>query len=367
MNISIMIEQAANLGVSDIHLTVGSMPAFRLHGVLYPLDAEEIKDNIDLLDLEEFRPLLPEDTESIARGVMNKQQYQKFKELGEYDFSCNSTHGAIRLRVNVFKQRNTTALVMRLIKNNIPSFRELGLPDILLHLSRKPRGLVLITGPAGCGKSTTLAAIIDFINREKRLHVLTLEDPIEHLYSHNLSLINQREIGKDSKTFASALRAALRENPDVIMIGEMRDLETIAIAVTAAETGHLVLATMHTSGSAETIERIIDVFPADNQKQIRIQLAGAIEGIVSQQLIPRTDRPGLVLAMEVLVATPAIRNLIREGKAYQIASHLQTGAKYGMQTMDMSLRQLYHKKLISREELISRARDPEILLRNPEV
>jgi pilus retraction protein PilT len=253
---------------------------------------------------------------------------------------------------------------MRLLSTKIPSFQELGLPDVLSHLARRPNGLVLVTGPTGSGKSTTLAAMIDLINREKRVHIITLEDPIEYLHRHNLSIVNQREIGQDTQSFATALRAALREDPDVILVGEMRDLETIAIAITAAETGHLVFATLHTSSAAETIDRVIDVFPPSQQQQIRIQLANTIEGIVAQQLIPRIDRPGRVVALEILVATPAIRNLIREGKTFQIPSQLQTGARYGMQTLDMSLRLLYQKKMISKEEVLNRAHDPETIIRS---
>jgi twitching motility protein PilT len=225
----------------------------------------------------------------------------------------------------------------------------------------------LVTGPTGSGKSTTLAAMIDLINKEKRLHIITLEDPIEYLHRHKLGIVNQREIGEDTQSFATALRAALREDPDVILVGEMRDLETIATAITAAETGHLVLATLHTSSAAETIDRIIDVFPPVQQQQVKVQLANTIEGVISQQLIPRKDVPGRALALEILVATPAIRNLIREGKTYQIPSQIQTGGKYGMQTLDMSLRVLYRKGMIGKEEVLNRALEPESILGKGEV
>lgn len=357
-----IIAQAANLKASDIHLTVGCPPAYRINGILFPANAPELKGKLDVLKEEEIRPLTPEDTKALAKEIMTPEQYARFEQKGELDFSYG-VPGVTRVRVNVFRQRGSVALVMRLLSTRIPTFQELGLPEVLGYLARRPNGLVLVTGPTGSGKSTTLAAMIDLINREKRLHIITLEDPIEYLHKHNLCIINQREIGQDTQSFASALRAALREDPDVILVGEMRDLETISIAITAAETGHLVLATLHTSSAAETIDRIIDVFPPNQQQQIRIQLANTIEGIVSQQLIPRHDKPGRVLALEILVATPAIRNLIREGKTYQIPSQIQTGARYGMQTMDTSLRLLYQKGMISKEELLNRARDPETLQR----
>lgn len=363
MRIIDIVTQAAALGASDIHITVGRPPVYRLHGLLYPLDALELSGKLSLLRVEEIKALTPQDTEEMARQVMNQSQLEKFKERGELDFSY-AVPGTTRVRVNVFKQRNSTALAMRLLSTRIPTFQELGLPEIMAFLSRRPNGLVLVTGPTGSGKSTTLAAMIDLVNKERRMHILTLEDPIEYLHKHSRSIINQREIGQDTKSFAASLRAALREDPDVILVGEMRDLETISIAITAAETGHLVLATLHTSSAAETIDRVIDVFPPSQQQQIRIQLANTIEGIISQQLIPRIDKPGRVVSLEILVANPAIRNLIREGKTFQIPSQLQTGLKQGMQTLDMSLRNLYKKKMISREEVLNRAFDPESLIKN---
>lgn len=364
MTIGIMeiIAQAAALGASDVHITVGRPPVYRLHGILYPLDAVELKGKLNLLGVESIKTLLPQDTDEVARQVMSQNQYEKFREKGEVDFSY-AVPGTTRVRVNAFKQRNSTALVMRLLSTRIPTFQELGLPEVLDYMCRRPNGLVLVTGPTGSGKTTTLAAMIDSVNREKRLHILTLEDPIEYLHKHNRSIINQREIGQDTLSFAVALRSALREDPDVILVGEMRDLETISIAITAAETGHLVLATLHTSSAAETIDRVIDVFPPGQQQQIRIQLANTIEGIISQQLIPRSDKPGRAVALEILAANPAIRNMIREGKTYQIPSQLQTGAKQGMQTLDMSLRQLYLKRMINKEEVLNRAVDPDSLLR----
>jgi len=292
-----ILTQAEKLGVSDVHITVGRPPVYRLHGSLYPIDAPEMKNRLDTLKPEEISTLTQADTDSLAREIMSEAQYEKFTEKGEYDFSLSLPTGS-RVRVNVFRQRQTTALVMRLLSSAIKSFQELGLPDVLSYLARRPNGLVLVTGPTGSGKSTTLAAMIDLINREKRAHILTLEDPIEYLHNHKLSVINQREIGQDTQSFASALRVALREDPDVILVGEMRDLDTISIAVTAAETGHLVMATLHTSSAAETIDRVVDVFPPAQQEQIRVLLANTIEGIVSQQLIPRIDKPGRVAALE---------------------------------------------------------------------
>lgn len=361
VNILDILTQAAKLGASDVHITVGRPPVYRIHGVLFPLDDPDLKGKLDLIKPEEIKILSPEDTDLLAREMMREDQYARYAEKGEIDFSY-SMPGVTRVRANAFKQRNSTTLVMRLLRTTIPSFEELGLPGVLAYLSRRPHGLILVTGPTGSGKSTTLAAMIDLINKEKRLHIITLEDPIEYLHRHNLCIVNQREIGEDTRSFATALRAALREDPDVILVGEMRDLETISIAITAAETGHLVLATLHTSSAAETIDRVIDVFPPAQQQQVKIQLANTIEGIVSQQLIPRSDIPGRVVALEILVATPAIRNLIREGKTYQIPSQLQTGARYGMQTLDMSLRMLYRKGMISKEEVLNRAREPENIL-----
>jgi len=362
LNIVEIITHAARIGASDIHITAGRPPVYRLHGTLFPINDAKIKGKLDLLGKEDIKMLLPEETDILARQLMTEDQYERFSLKGDFDFSY-SVPGVTRVRVNVFKQRNSTALVMRVLGTKMLSFKELGLPDILNYLSKRPNGLVLVTGPTGSGKSTTLASMIDLINKEKRLHIITLEDPIEYLHKHNLCIVNQREIGQDTESFAIALRSALREDPDVILVGEMRDLETISIAITAAETGHLVLATLHTSSAAETIDRIIDVFPPEQQQQIRIQLANSLEGIVAQQLAPRMDRPGRVAILEILVANSAIRNMIREGKTFQIYSQIQTGGKNGMQTLDASLRLHYQNKIISREEVINRARDPESVLK----
>lgn len=349
---------ACQAGASDIHIVVNCAPVFRLNGTVLQLDAPELSR----LDTggKTVEKLSQEDTDRIAREMMNAQQYRKFQDVGELDFSY-SLPGISRFRVNVFKQRGSVSIALRPINTDILSFQQLGLPESLSALCYKPRGLVLVTGPTGSGKSTTLAAMIDLINREKRHHIITLEDPIEFLHQHKKSVISQREVGQDTKSFASALRAALREDPDVILVGEMRDTETIAIAITAAETGHLVFGTLHTSSAAQTIDRIIDVFEPHQQQQIRVQLSSTIQGVVSQTLIPRIDKPGRVVAVEILIANHAIRNLIREGKTYQIISQLQTGARFGMQSLDTALRSLFQKKIISREETLSRAADPDAL------
>ncbi|MCL6450771.1 MAG: type IV pilus twitching motility protein PilT [Acetobacteraceae bacterium] len=334
-----LLRQAVELGASDLHLTVESPPVIRINGELCPLGTQA---------------LAPEDTQRMAEELLEPRLRGRFEELGEVDFSY-SLHGVGRFRVNAYRQRGTVALALRVIPSRIPGFEELGLPPVLAALARKNAGLVLVTGPTGSGKSTTLAAMIDLINNERKCHVITLEDPIEYLHRHRRSVIVQREIGVDSASFASALRAALRQDPDVILVGEMRDLETISIALTAAETGHLVLATLHTPDASQTVDRVVDVFPPYQQEQVRVQLAGTLQGIVAQQLLARHDRPGRVAAFEVLIATPAVRNLIREGKTHQLPSAIQTGAKYGMIAMDASLRDLLQRGLISEADFRLRA------------
>ena len=359
MNIDVILKKAFELGVSDVHLTVNRAPAFRLHGALQPFDAPEWKSRLDI-DPTYMKQLNGDEVDALAQQIMSKEQYDTFMETGDLDLSY-FIEGVCRFRVNVYKQQGNVALAIRLINSRILSFAELGLPETLSYLSHRPRGMVLVTGPTGSGKSTTLASMIDLINREKTDHIITLEDPIEFVHQHKKATINQREIGQDTKSFANALRAAMREDPDVILVGEMRDPETIGIALTAAETGHLVFGTLHTSSAAQTIDRIIDVFPPYQQQQIRVQLANTIQGVVAQQLIPRIDKPGRMAAIEIMVATPAIRNLIREGKTYQIISQIQTGMKYGMQSLDMSLRNLCQKNTISKQEALNRAADPESL------
>ena len=338
-----LMRDAFDVNASDIHLTVGLPPMFRVNGVLRQAGEELLRR---------------EDTYNMAMELMDDRRRTQFLDNGEADFSYE-IENVCRFRVNVFKQSNCVAAALRLISNNIPSFEDLRLPDVISDLAMLPRGLVLVTGPTGSGKSTTLAAVINKINKHRKDHVITLEDPIEYKHNHINSIINQREVGSDTKSFANGLRAALREDPDVILVGEMRDTETIATAITAAETGHLVLATLHTQDAASTVNRIIDVFPEHQQQQIRVQLANVLEAVVSQQLIPKADGSGRVAAFEVLHSNHAVRNLIREGKAYQLMSVMQTNRKQGMMIMDEAIMQLYYSGVIDREMAIQFATDPD--------
>lgn len=342
-DINELLKSAVKLRASDLHVTTNVPPIFRVHGQLERLSSDTL-DDIAVTNL--------------ALQIMGEEHRKVFEKYGEVDFSY-AVEGFGRFRVNVFRQKGNPAISARLVPDTILSVAQLGLPEIIENLARKPNGLVLVTGPTGSGKSTTLAAMIDLLNREVSGHVITLEDPIEFVHTHNKCIINQREIGTDSKSFSSGLRAALREDPDIILVGEMRDLETIATAITAAETGHLVLATLHTGSSTQTIDRIIDVFPPSQQNQVRVQLALILQGIVSQTLIPRADKPGRVAATEVLVSTAAVRNLIREGKTHQIPSVIQSSAEEGMHTMDNSLKDLYLMGRISYEEALKRTVEPE--------
>jgi twitching motility protein PilT len=316
----------------------------RIYGELVPISGE-IELNSSMIQ-ELVAPMLDEPHQKVL------------DEKGQVDFSYGIPDLG-RFRVNLFRQRGAVAGVMRLIPTQIPDFDVLGIPEVVKTFADKSRGLVLMTGPTGSGKTTTLASLIDIINTNRSCHIITLEDPIEFLHRHKKSVINQREVGADTDSFAGALRAALREDPDVILVGEMRDLETIQTALTAAETGHLVFATLHTNDATQTVDRIIDVFPPHQQQQVRMQLSVTLQGIVAQQLIPKFNQPGRVLATEILVANGAIRNLIREGKTYQIPSSLQTGGKLGMQTLDSSLKSLYQRRLISLQEAMMRASDQE--------
>jgi twitching motility protein PilT len=342
-----LLKKAVELNASDLHITVGIPPTMRINGNLVPYG----NDKLD-----------PKDTEVYVKQLLTEEQYKKYQEVGEMDFSY-ALQGISRFRINVFKQRGSDAMALRMIALQVPTLEKFGMPPVITDLSHKTRGLILVTGPTGSGKSTTLAAMINEINSTRNCHIITLEDPIEYLHKHKKSIVNQREIGHDSLSYGNALRGALREDPDVILVGEMRDLETISIAITAAETGHLVLSTLHTIGASKTVDRIVDVFPPHQQQQIKVQLAGVLEGVVSQQLVRRADGEGRVSALETMVATPAIRNLIREGKTHQIDSAVQTGGKYGMKTMDMSLVELCKKGLISYEEAITYSVDKDIMTR----
>lgn len=340
-----LLELTVKEGASDLHLTVGISPIIKVNGKLVRLEHEILR---------------PEDTEAYAREIL-QDAYEKYDAIGEYDTSY-SIHGKGRFRVNIYKQRNSTALAIRVISLDMPTLDSLGYPDTLKDICNLKRGLVLVTGPTGSGKSTTLAALINEINSNRESHIITIEDPIEFLHKHNKSIVNQREIGKDTLSCERALKAALREDPDVILIGEMRDLETISTAITAAETGHLVFSTLHTIGAAKTIDRIVDVFPPHQQEQIKIQLASVLQTIISQQLVETVDGDRTA-ALEIMVATPAIKNLIREGKTHQIESSIQTGSKYGMRTMDMELSNLYREGVITQETAMNSAIDREILSR----
>ena len=338
-----IMKTATQAGASDVHITVGIPPKMRVNGNLITMD---------------YPRMMPADTQEVGLSIMSDIQRERFEERGEYDMSFSIPELG-RYRVNIYKQRGSVALALRLVETVVKSAKELGVPDSVIDLYQRKRGLILVTGPTGSGKSTTLAAIIDKINNCRDAHVITLEDPIEYLHQHKMSMVNQREIGLDSESYANALRAALREDPDVILVGEMRDFETISVAITAAETGHLVLSTLHTIGAVSTVDRVIDVFPPHQQQQIRVQLSNVLESIVSQQLIPTADGMSRVAAFEVLHANHAIRNLIREGKTHQIASTMQTNRKMGMITMDEAIRQLYMDGRISRQMAIQFAQDPD--------
>lgn len=343
VHIDDLLRLVVERGASDLHLAVGVPPILRVDGQLLPTNYEK---------------LTPQDSQRLVYDILTDEQIQRFEANLELDFSY-SVAKVSRFRVNIYRDRGTVASAFRVIPARIPTIRELGLPLILEELTRKPRGLILVTGPTGSGKSTTLAAMVNQINNERSVHIITIEDPIEYLHHHKLSVINQRELGQDTKSFANALRAALREDPDVILVGEMRDLDTISTAITCAETGHLVLATLHTINAPQTVDRIVDVFPSEQQEQIRFMLSNNLEAVLCQQLLPRAGMPGRVCAMEIMIASPAIRNLIREAKAHQITSIIQTSANLGMQTMDQSLRDLYQKGQITYDEALSRAMNPD--------
>jgi twitching motility protein PilT len=343
-----VLGQVVQHKASDLHLTVGTPPMIRVRG--------------ELRALEGYPALASKDTRDIMYSILSNDQRKKLEEDWQVDFSYSVPRYG-RFRVNAYMQRASIGGAFRLIPAEIKSIDQLGLPTVIHDIIKKPRGFVLVTGPTGSGKSTSLAAMIDEINKQRREHILTIEDPIEFLHRHQNCVVNQREIGNDAQSFGLGLKAALRQDPDVILVGEMRDLDTISTALTAAETGHLVFATLHTQDTAQTVDRIVDVFPPAQQQQVRVQLSVALQGIVTQQLLPLANGQGRCVATEVLVPTPAVRNLIREGKTHQIYSALQTGAQFGMRTMDTSLSELVRDGKISRELAESRSGTPEELRR----
>ncbi|WP_324715623.1 type IV pilus twitching motility protein PilT [Carboxydochorda subterranea] len=327
---------------SDLHLTSGVPPMLRIHGRLEPLDG--------------YKVLMPADLEGLIRPILNEGLLRTFEQQGQVDLS-HGVPGVGRFRCNVFRQRGSWGMAARVIPAEVPSLDQLGLPPVVADLCGRVDGLILVTGPTGSGKSTTLAAMIDHINQHRKTVIITLEDPIEYLHRHKMSVINQREIGTDTTSFAAALRGALRADPDVVLVGEMRDLDTVATALRAAETGHLVLSTLHTRGAAETVERVIDMFPPEQQRQIQLQFASTIQAVISQRLLPRADGQGRVLACEVMVATPAIRTMIRESKWHQIPAAIETGARFGMRTLEASMRALLERGLIDPEEMLALKRE----------
>ncbi len=341
-----MLRTMLERGGSDLHIAVGSAPGIRQRG--------------ELLPVENMRPLSPRDTMEMILGLLSEEQRRRFETELELDFAY-SIPGVSRFRANVFQQRNSMGAVFRVIPIQIPTLEDLGLPKVCTYLAERPRGLVLVTGPTGSGKSTTLAAMVDHINETRALHIMTMEDPIEFMHRNKRSYVNQREVGEDTHSFASALKRVLRQDPDVILVGEMRDLETISSAITAAETGHLVLATLHTTGGPETVDRVIDVFPPHQQQQVRMQLSNSLEGVLSQTLLRSTDGRNRLMAMEIMLGVPAIQNLIREGKTHQMETIIQGGASLGMQTLDQSLKNLLTAGKVTFEEAISKAKNPRDL------
>ncbi|OGV56830.1 MAG: type IV pili twitching motility protein PilT [Lentisphaerae bacterium GWF2_44_16] len=350
IEMSELLQLVVDEGVSDLHIEVDAAPTVRLHGSLTPL---------------EVAILGAVDTERLVKSITSDAQQQQIQEKGTVDFGFAFGDQA-RFRVSAFKQKGSYGMVLRQIPNKLMTLEKIGLPNSVKDLLYRPRGLILVTGPTGSGKSTTLASMLNIINEERDCHIITVEDPIEFYHKHKKSLVIQREVGTDTPSFEDALRRALRQDPDVILVGEMRDLETMRAAVTAAETGHLVFGTLHTTGAARTVDRIVDAFPTDQQAQIRTQLASSLIAVISQVLLPRSDKPGRVAAFEIMVTTPSIQALVRENKTYRITSELQTGAKYGMNTLDTHLLELYHNKMISYGEMITKGQDPQSILQKLE-
>jgi twitching motility protein PilT len=349
LSLRVLLQEMIQKGASDLHLTVGNRPKLRVDG--------------DLVNAQSTQVLSPRDTLQLAYSILTESQKKRFETEDELDFSFG-VQNLSRFRGNVYKQRGCVAMAIRQIPYDIVSIEKLGLPPILNQLTDRPRGLILVTGPTGSGKSTTLAAMVDKINRERRSHIITIEDPIEFIHRHNNCMVNQREIGADTQSFSLALKYALRQDPDIILVGEMRDLETISAALTIAETGHLVLATLHTNSAAESINRMIDAFPSHQQGQIRAQLAFVLEGVITQTLLPRAKRRGRIAATEIMICTPAIRSVIRDDKIHQIYSLMQAGKKHGMQTMNDALASLYMRGEVTLEEALKRSSDPTELLRS---
>ena len=347
INLHELLQLMLSRSASDLHITTGSSPQLRINGKLSPINDT---------------PLTPSDTKQLCYSILTEAQKHRFEEENELDLSFG-IKGLSRFRANIFVQRGAVSAAIRVIPFQVKTFEELGLPVIVKDLVNKPRGLILVTGPTGSGKSTTLASMIDRINSERHEHIVTIEDPIEFVHNHKMCVINQREVHADTKSFKNALKYILRQDPDVVLIGEMRDLETIEAAITIAETGHLTFATLHTNSSVQTINRIVDVFPPHQQPQIRAQLSFVLEGVLSQQLLPRKDGKGRVMSVEVMVPNPAIRNLIREEKIHQIYSLMQTGQnKFGMQTMNQSLYDLFIRGLIPKDEAVGRSNVPDELI-----
>ena len=349
LNLRALLEEMIERGGSDLHITAGERPKIRVDG--------------DMTNTQVDTVLTPKDTIQLAYSVLTENQKKRFELEDELDFSFGIQNLA-RFRGNCFKQRGCVAMVLRMIPFTVQTFEDLGLPPIVAKMAERPRGLILVTGPTGSGKSTTLAAMLDKINRERRGHIITVEDPIEFIHKHQGCIVNQREVGTDTKSFGAALKFALREDPDVILVGEMRDLETIGSALTIAETGHLVLATLHTNSAAESINRIIDVFPSGQQSQVRAQLAFVLEGVMTQTLLQRSRGKGRVMAMEIMVATAAVRAHIRDDKVHQIYSTIQSGKKHGMQTMNDALYQRYVSREVTKEECLRASSNPSEFLRS---